>query len=258
MKKKVRILITNDDGVNAPGIKILAETLKEFGNVTIVAPDSARSGASSQITTTLPLQLLKMEESENFSRYRCTGTPVDCIKIALNQLFQEDKPNLIVSGINHGRNDGICVIYSGTVGAAIEGCVAGIPSLAISHFEHGENLDFTYSVSYAKSVILWMLSNSIPKHTLLNLNIPKEKPLGLRICPQGVGRFTNEIFVSTNGVKPVFWLSGEQEKTENTPNTDFDLLSQGYATLTPLRIDLTDYNFLETFKNFQEDIFEEI
>ncbi len=254
--KKLNILVSNDDGVNAPGINALAEMLQEFGHVTVVAPDSARSGASAQITTTLPLRLIKMAERENFLRYRCTGTPADCVKVALSTIFAEKKPDLIITGINHGRNDGICVIYSGTVGAALEGCIGGVPSLAVSISGHGEDTDLTYAVEYARSVVKWMSINQIPLHTMLNLNVPKGKPLGLRIAPQAVGKFTNEIVTSTNGAgQPVHWLSGSQEKTEEKPDTDLDFLEQGYATLTPLRLDMTDYSFLDSLQRLPESDF---
>lgn len=235
-------LISNDDGIHAPGIAHLAELLRKMGDVTLVAPDGPRSGASSQITTTLPLKLIKMRDEEGYQVYRCSGTPADCVKLALNVLFPKNQhPDLVVTGINHGRNDGICVIYSGTVGAAIEGCIAGIPSLAISVNDHGEDAEMRYAIAYAEPIVRWMLHNELPLHTLLSLNLPIEKPLGLKIAPQAVGRFMDEFVHGTNASgNPVYWMAGKQTKTEDTPDTDFDFLEMGYATLTPIRIDMTD------------------
>ena len=227
MVSRPHILISNDDGIHAPGIAALSTMLRTIGDVTVVAPEGARSGASSQITSSLPLKLTKMEEEEGYRVYRCTGTPADCVKLALNVLFSKEcRPDLVVTGINHGRNDGICVVYSGTVGAALEGCIAGIPSLAVSVNDHGDDAEMRYAVAYTNTLVRWMLSNKIPTHTMLSLNLPSTAPLG-----NGSGG-------------RVYWMVGSQVKTEDEPNTDWDLLEEGYATLTPIRIDMTDRNFL--------------
>lgn len=249
MDRKLRILVSNDDGVNAPGIAALVGCLRSFGHVTVVAPDGPRSGASAQITTQLPLHLIKMYEDEGYARYRCTGTPVDCVKLALNTLFKEQSPDLVVTGINHGRNDGICVIYSGTLGAAMEGCISGIPALAVSVDDHGEQAEMRYAVQYTTQVIEWMLENPIPPYTLLSLNLPKQAPKGLRVAPQALGKFFNEIVENTNGFgAPVYWLSGKQKKTLDEFDTDLDLLEAGYATLTPIHIDMTDRIFIREMR----------
>lgn len=246
MVSRPHILISNDDGIHAPGIAALSTMLRTIGDVTVVAPEGARSGASSQITSSLPLKLTKMEEEEGYRVYRCTGTPADCVKLALNVLFSKEcRPDLVVTGINHGRNDGICVVYSGTVGAALEGCIASIPSLAVSVNDHGDDAEMRYAVAYTNSLVRWMLSNKIPTHTMLSLNLPSTAPLGFKVAPQAVGRFRDEFLESTNGSGGrVYWMVGSQVKTEDEPNTDWDLLEEGYATLTPIRIDMTDRNFL--------------
>ncbi len=250
MNKKIKILISNDDGVHAPGISALANALKPLGEIVVVAPDGPRSGASAQITSQVPLRLTKMKEEVGCTWYRSTGTPADCVKLALNIIYKEEKPDLVVTGINHGRNDGICVIYSGTIGAAMEGCIAGIPSLAVSVNDHGDNAEMSYATAYTPKVARWMLQNPIPKETLLSLNLPKHQPKGLEVCPQAVGRFVNEFVESENAKgQKVYWLSGNQIKTKEEPNTDWDLLETGYATLTPIRIDMTDRSFLEELRN---------
>lgn len=249
MDKRIKILVSNDDGVHAPGITALTNALKPLGEIVVVAPDGPRSGASAQITSQIPLRITKMREEEGCTWYRSTGTPADCVKLALNILYTDQKPDLIVSGINHGRNDGICVIYSGTIGAAMEGCIAGIPALAVSVNDHGENAEMSYAAEYTPKVARWMLKNPIPQHTLLSLNLPKSQPKRIEICPQAVGRFVNEFVESENAKgQKVYWLSGKQVKTNNEPNTDWDLLEAGYATLTPIRIDMTDRSFLEELR----------
>lgn len=240
------ILVSNDDGIFAPGIACLVEMLRSFGEVTVVAPDGPRSGASSQITTSIPLTLTLMKEEKGVRTYRCSGSPADCVKLALNTLFTPDnRPDLVVTGVNHGRNDGICVLYSGTVGAALEGCLAGIPSLAVSVNDHSEKAEMQHAIRYAREVVLWMLSNEIPRNTMLNLNLPKLEPKGLWVAPQTVGRFMDEFVEGKSGNgRPVYWMVGSQVKTEEEPNTDWELIEQGYATLTPIRVDLTDRAFL--------------
>ena len=198
-----------------------------------------------------------MQEEEGYRVYRCSGTPTDCVKLALNTLFSKEcRPDLVVSGINHGRNDGICVVYSGTVGAALEGCIAGIPALAVSVNDHGEDAEMRYAVEYTAPLVRWMLSNKIPTHTMLSLNLPTTAPLGLKVAPQAVGRFMDEFVEGTNGSGGrVYWMVGSQIKTEDEPNTDWDLLEEGYATLTPIRIDMTDREFLpHLYEAFREGL----
>lgn len=257
MVSRPHILISNDDGIHAPGIAALSAMLRTIGDVTVVAPDGPRSGTSSQISTSLPLKLTKMQEEEGYRVYRCSGTPADCVKLALNTLFSKEcRPDLVVSGINHGRNDGICVVYSGTVGAALEGCIAGIPALAVSVNDHGEDAEMRYAVEYTAPLVRWMLSNKIPTHTMLSLNLPTTAPLGLKVAPQAVGRFMDEFVEGTNGSGGrVYWMVGSQIKTEDEPNTDWDLLEEGYATLTPIRIDMTDREFLpHLYEAFREGL----
>lgn len=240
-----RILISNDDGIHANGMACLTSALRSFADVTVVAPDGPRSGSSSAITSQYPLRLVCMHEEEHFHYYRTQGTPADCVKLALNVLFKDKAPDLIVAGINHGRNDGICVLYSGTVGAALEGCIAGIPSLALSLNDHSEEADLTHATGIGVQIVQWMLEHSIPRHTMLSVNIPQGKPQGLKVCRQAVGRFVEEYRPSLNGRgHEVFWMTGHQVKTIEDNETDFDWLEQGYATLTPLQIDLTDYTTL--------------
>lgn len=240
------ILISNDDGIHATGMATLIEILKPLGHITVVAPDGPRSGASSSITSAIPLVATKMKDEPGLTYYRMTATPADCIKYALNLIFVEDKPDLVVTGINHGRNDAICVFYSGTIGAALEACIAGIPALAISLNDHDADADMSYAADFAYPIAKHLLQYKLPKHTMLSLNLPTHKPKGLKVCPQGITHFVDEYTPSDNGRgKTVYWMTGYQQKSNHEEHTDFDNLNEGYATLTPLKLDLTNRELLK-------------
>lgn len=245
-KNKYEILVSNDDGFRAPGVKALMRALMPLGNVTVVAPDGARSGFSSAITSVIPITMKLRHQEEGLTVYSSTGTPVDCVKLALNTIFADEKPDLVVGGINHGRNDGVCVLYSGTLGVAMEGTVCGIPSLAVSLNDHAEEIDTTYACEWALKIASMILENGLPKNTLLSMNVPKEKPKGIHVCPLTNGRFTNEYMRSVNARgKEVFWMQGHQvNKTPEFPG-DLEALEEGYVALTPVNVDMTDYRFLE-------------
>ena len=249
------ILVSNDDGIHAPGLAALIEALSPLGIVTAVAPDGPRSGASSSITSLVPLTIKQVNEGQNFSLYSTTGTPADCIKLALNVLFSEKLPDLVVTGINHGRNDGVCVLYSGTIGAALEATIAGIPALAVSVNDHGEDANMRFAAGYAHAIAEQMLHSHTPLHTMLSLNLPKEEPKGLKVCKQAVGKFVNEYSQSENGRgKKVYWMVGHQVKTVEDEATDLDFLQDGFATLTPIQIDLTNHGYLNELRTNMEHI----
>ena len=243
----IHFLLSNDDGFRAPGIQELARKLMPLGQVTIVAPDGPRSGFSSAISTTLPLRLKKRHEETGLTIYSVDGTPVDCVKLALGTLFREQAPSLVVSGINHGSNEGICVHYSGTIGAAREACIADVPALAISLDDVAERPDFTDALELSLQVVRYVLENGIPTGTLYSLNVPKTKPLGLKVCPQAVSRFVDEWMPSRNARgHEVYWMQGYQANPKTcTGSTDIEYLRAGYATLTSLMLDQTDYKALE-------------
>lgn len=239
-------LLSNDDGFRAPGIQELARKLMPLGQVTIVAPDGPRSGFSSAISTTLPLRLKKRHEEDGLTIYSVEGTPVDCVKLALGTLFRDNPPTLVVSGINHGSNEGICVHYSGTVGAAREACIASVPALAISLDDVAERPDFTDALELSQQVVRYVLEHGIPQGTLYSLNVPKTKPLGLKVCPQAVSRFVDEWMPSYNARgHEIYWMQGYQANPQGQAGTDIEYLRAGYATLTPLMLDQTDYQVLE-------------
>ena len=234
----MHILISNDDGFRAAGIQELAEAMLPYGDVTIVAPDGPRSGFSGAITTTQPLRLKHRHTTGSLEVYSCEGTPVDCVKLALNTIFADTRPDLVLSGINHGSNEGICVSYSGTLGAAREGCIYGIPSLAVSLDDTAWHPDFTDSIDYTKKVVELMQQTKLPHQTMLSLNVPKDKPKGLKICPMTVGRFVEEFVNSQDGRgKEIHWMTGYQIPTDEADRGDWHYLREGWATLTPARYD---------------------
>ena len=246
----MHILISNDDGFRAAGIQELAEAMLPYGDVTIVAPDGPRSGFSGAITTTQPLRLKHRHTTGSLEVYSCEGTPVDCVKLALNTIFADTRPDLVLSGINHGSNEGICVSYSGTLGAAREGCIYGIPSLAVSLDDTAWHPDFTDSIDYTKKVVELMQQTKLPHQTMLSLNVPKDKPKGLKICPMTVGRFVEEFVNGQDGRgKDIHWMTGYQIPTDEADRGDWHYLREGWATLTPLQLDTTNHSYISELRS---------
>lgn len=250
--KRPHILITNDDGYHAKGISALVEALKDLGNITVFAPDSHRSGMSNAITTTEPLRSRKVEEKENVTTYICNGTPVDCVKLAINE-FLEHKPDLLVSGINHGSNAGISVIYSGTMGAAIEGCIFDIPSVGVSLCQHSLDADFGEAVKVARKVAEAVLEKGLPRGICLNVNIPQGEVKGIKSTVQTQGKWVNEYHRSQDGIgRDVFWMTGNFENWEkDNENTDEWALANGYAAVVPVKIDMTAHDFIPELKKWE-------
>ena len=254
MNNRPLILITNDDGVDAKGIKELTKCLRDLGDIIVFAPDGARSGMSSAITSNIPIKYKLIKEEEGLKVYSCTGTPVDCVKLAINEVLDR-KPDLLASGINHGGNYAICVQYSGTMGAAAEGCVFGIPSLGVSLLDHLPDADFNECCRLGYEWAKWIIQNGLPDGTYLNLNVPNIPQVkGLKLCRQANGRWTNEFKRSENGTgEPVFWLTGSFENIEPIqPDNDTLALDNGYASLVPCKIDVTDYDFLAKLREVEK------
>jgi len=251
-ENKPLLLLTNDDGVQALGLISLIDAVRPFGEVVVVAPDSPRSGMSSAITAFNPIRATLVKKEEGLTVYSCTGTPVDCVKLGVNKLLDR-KPNILLSGINHGSNAAICVIYSGTMGAAFEGCIIGIPSVGISLTDHSPCADFSQAVKYGKLVTEKVLANGLPEGICLNLNVPDIPNVkGLKICSQTKGYWTKEFVEMKDPIgKTVYWLTGDffNEEPENK-NCDEWALDQGYAALVPLHINMTDYSFIEKIKDW--------
>ncbi|MBR5323438.1 MAG: 5'/3'-nucleotidase SurE [Muribaculaceae bacterium] len=248
---KPLILITNDDGIEAKGIEFLAKQVAPLGDVVVVAPDSPRSGQSCAITVTKPLQLFKVKEEGNVIYYKTTGTPVDCIKLAINDVL-ERRPDMILSGINHGSNSGVSTMYSGTMGAAYEGAILGIPSVGFSLCDHSPSADFTPCAEVVNKVCKAVLKNGLPASVCLNVNVPVGVEIkGIKVCKQAMGYWTeeyNKIVDSNNQVS--YSLTGHFVNTSpKDSTTDEDLLTQGYITIVPTSCDRTATSVISYVEN---------
>lgn len=252
MNDKPLILITNDDGVEAKGINELAAALREVGNLVVFAPDGPRSGMSSAITSLLPLTYTLVRQEEGLTVYRCSGTPADCVKLAVNEVL-ERTPDLLVAGINHGGNYAVCVVYSGTMGATAEGCILGIPSVGLSLLNHRPDADFAESCRLGRWLVEKTLAEGLPHGTYLNLNVPDVPHVkGIKVCRQADGRWIKEYKRSENAAgEPVFWMTGTFENAQPIhPDNDTLALDNGYASLVPCKIDVTDYAWLDTLQTW--------
>jgi 5'-nucleotidase len=243
-KEKPVILITNDDGVTAPGIMNLVEAVKDLGKVVVVAPDKPQSGMGHAITIGQPLRLQKVHLFGDIEAYSCTGTPVDCVKLAVDKVLHR-KPDLCLSGINHGANHSINVIYSGTMSAAVEAAIESIPSAGFSLLDYSIEADFTGARKFVRLVVKKMLSTQLEKHTVFNVNIPAlpvEVLKGFKLCRQAYAKY-EEDFVERqdpNGRK-YFWLTGEFVNFDEGKDTDVWALANGYVSIVPVQFDMTHY-----------------
>jgi len=242
---KPLILVVNDDGVTAPGIMALANAVKDLGEVVVVAPDSAQSGMGHAITINKPLRLSEVHHFEGIKAYQCSGTPVDCVKLAVDKVLHRH-PDLCVSGINHGSNSSINIIYSGTMSAAVEASLEGIPSVGFSLCDYRHDADFTAAAHYARFVAESILKNGIPKGTLLNVNIPKlplDKIGGLKICRQAEAKWEEEYLERQDPMgRPYYWLTGKFVNYDKGEDTDEWALANGYVSVVPVQHDLTAHD----------------
>lgn len=253
MNKRFKILVSNDDGIYSEGIMALRESMMELGDVFVYAPHKQQSAVGHAITTHLPLRVNPYYMNGEFFGYAVTGTPADCVKLAVTTHMKE-RPDLIVSGINHGSNAAINVIYSGTVSAATEGTILGIPSIAFSLTTYVD-FDFSYAKKVAKSIAEAVLQNGLPSGVLLNVNIPpvpEEQIKGIKITKQGRSRW-NDYF--ERRVDPqnreYYWLTGQMNYIEDDEDSDINAIQQNYVSVTPIQFDLTAYDFLEKLKQWK-------
>lgn len=243
-KQRPVILITNDDGVNAPGIKNLVEAVKDLGDVVVVAPDKPQSGMGHAITIGQPLRLHKLHSNENVDTWSCTGTPVDCVKLAVDKVLQR-KPDICLSGINHGANHSINVIYSGTMSAAVEAAIESIPSVGFSLLDFSIEADFSGARKYAKLITQKMLNSKFPQHTVLNVNVPSvpvDLLKGMKICRQAYAKYEEDFIdrVDPHG-RHYYWLTGEFVNFDKGKDTDVWALANNYVSVVPVQFDLTNY-----------------
>jgi 5'-nucleotidase len=251
---KPLILITNDDGITAKGIKSLKKAMEGLGELIIVAPDSPQSGKGHAITISDPLRI-REEKVYGVKAYSCTGTPVDCVKIAIYHILKR-KPDLLVSGINHGSNASTNVIYSGTMSAAVEGAIENIPSVGFSLLDYDADADFDASIHYARKIAKRLLEMKNPNHVCLNVNIPKGKLSdlkGLKVCRQGMASWEDTFDVRKDQFgRDYFWLTGEFKEQEQAEDTDMHALANGFVSVVPTQFDLTAYNELKTYKEIEK------
>jgi len=252
MSDKPFILITNDDGIQAKGLAELIEVMRLFGDITVIAPEVAMSGMSGAITVDQPLRAIKLSEEPGMTVYRCNGTPVDCVKLGFNHLL-EKTPDYVVSGINHGANSSISVLYSGTMGAAIEGCLHGVPSMGISLLDYNPDADFGKAKIYTARIFQTLLENQLRQGTCLNINIPKGVPKGIKFCRQAKGKWVDEIEKRTDPHHfPYYWLTGSfRNFEEDASDTDLHALEKNYVSVVPVKVDMTCYDALEELKNWK-------
>ncbi|WP_303317012.1 5'/3'-nucleotidase SurE [Flavivirga abyssicola] len=254
MTEKPLILVTNDDGISAPGIRTLISIMNTIGEVVVVAPDSPQSGMGHAITldSTLYAERVYMDDGPQIE-YSCSGTPADCVKLAIRELLDR-KPDLCVSGINHGSNSSINVIYSGTMSAAIEAGIEGIPAIGFSLLDYTWNAHFEASKSYVKTITEQLLNNGLPNDIVLNVNIPnilKEDIKGIKICRQAKANWVEEFDKrKTPQGKDYYWLSGKFVNLDGGEDTDEWALEQGYVSVVPIQFDLTAHQFIKTLKTW--------
>ena len=249
------ILVTNDDSIVAPGIRALIEVMKELGDVVVVAPDSPQSAMGHAITINNTLKLEKVHiDKELESEYSCSGTPVDCVKIAVNEILKR-KPDLCVSGINHGSNSSINVIYSGTMSAAVEAGIEGIPAIGFSLLDYSWDADFESIKTYVKQIATEVLKNGLPDGVILNVNFPKlekNEIKGTKICRQAKAMWQEEFDKRTNPQgKEYYWLTGKFVNLDKGTDTDEWALANGYISIVPVQFDLTAHHAIQQLNSWE-------
>lgn len=250
MAEKPLILVTNDDGITAPGIRTLIELMTTIGDVVVVAPDSPQSAMGHAITinNTLYCDPIVVDKAATHKEYSCSGTPADCVKLARQQILDR-KPDLCVSGINHGSNSSINVIYSGTMSAAIEAGIEGIPAIGFSLLDYSKDAHFDHCAAYVKRITQKVLQEGLPEGVVLNVNFPKktEKSLkGIKICRQANAMWVEDFDkrISPMG-KTYYWLTGQFVNKDTGEDTDEWALANNYVSVVPVKYDLTAHHVKE-------------
>ncbi len=254
--QKPLILVTNDDGITAPGLRALVRYMMDLGEVVVVAPDSPQSGMGHAITLDSTLYSKKVvidRQNGAPDEYSCSGTPADCVKLALQVLLHR-KPDICVSGINHGSNASINVIYSGTMSAAIEAGIEGIPAIGFSLCDYSWNADFAPAENFVKRIVQEALKHGIPGGVVFNVNIPKTEDgsiKGIKVCRQARANWKEKFDKRTNPMgKDYYWLTGEFELLDHGEDTDEYALSQGYISLVPTQFDLTAHHTIQSINKW--------
>lgn len=255
MNARPLILVTNDDGITAPGLRALIQVMNEIGDVIVVAPDSPQSAIGHAITinSTLYCSPISIDDTEEQIEYTCSGTAADCVKLAVNEILNR-KPDICISGINHGSNSSINVIYSGTMSAAVEAGIEGIPAIGFSLCDYSWEADFKAAKEYAKSITLHALQNGMPKGVVLNVNIPKAKKediLGIKVCRQAKAHWVEEFDKRTNPQgRDYYWLTGSFVNEDKGEDTDEWALANNYVSVVPVQFDLTAHHAIQDINSW--------
>ncbi len=251
---KPNILITNDDSINAPGLRKLIDIMRPLGKVYVVASNTAMSGTSHAVTVRTPLRMHAVKKESDYEEYSCNGTPVDCVKLG-SQVIIGKKPDLLVSGINHGSNAAINIVYSGTMAAVVEGCIDEIPSIGFSLMDYRYDADFDSCEPYILKICREVLDNGLPEATCLNVNIPAvtgAEIKGIRVCKQARARWVEEFDIRKDpGNKEYYWLAGSFEKLDDDQDTDQWALDNNYVSLVPVHYDFTAHHVLDEINNWK-------
>lgn len=254
---KPLILISNDDSINAKGIKHIVNIAKEIGEVIVVAPHSPQSAKAHAITIADPLRMFKSTVfGDDVVAYSCTGTPVDCVKLAKTHLLKDRRPDIILSGINHGSNASISVIYSGTMGAALEGAVDNIPSVGFSVCDYDHECELKHTSPFIKKIIEDVLKNGMTEYTAYNVNFPAfddGEIKGLKVCRQNKGAWDEAFDERTDPYNgKYFWMAGDYKSRETATDTDIYALNNNYISLVPCHVDLTNYDAMKDASRLEE------
>ena len=255
--KKPLILISNDDGFLAKGINVLIDSLKDIADLLVCAPDSGRSGYGCAFSVFNPLHLKLRRKEKGLEVWSCDGTPVDCVKLALDQLCTKRKPDMVIGGINHGDNASVNTHYSGTMGVAMEGAMKYIPSVAFSLCDHAEDADFDPLLPYIRHITQKVLEEGLPEGVCLNVNFPVAKKFkGVKVCRMAKGTWGNECVRSIHPRgSEYFWMVGSYVNDEpKAKDTDNWALTHGYVAITPTRVDVTAYETMEKIKQWTDNI----
>ncbi len=250
--KKPLILVTNDDGITAPGIRALVSVARELGEVVVVAPDSPQSGMGHAITVNTPIRLHPAKVFDGIEAYECSGTPADCVKLARHIVLKDRKPGLCVSGINHGSNASINIIYSGTLSAAMEASLEGVPSIGFSLLDYSYDANFEHCKPFVKILMEHVLAKGLEEGSLLNVNIPNLEQgqiKGMRVCRQADARWDEDFMEAADprGQK-YYWLTGRFVNEDKGEDTDIWALQNGYISVVPSMHDLTNYRAMKSLK----------
>lgn len=257
MKKKPLILVTNDDGITAPGIRTLIQVMNTIGDVIVVAPDSPQSGMGHAITINSTLYCTEITVDDGPQKeYQCSGTPADCVKLAIRELMDR-KPDLCVSGINHGSNSSINVIYSGTMSAAIEAGIEGVPAIGFSLLDYRWSADFSPLKPFIEKIVCNALTHKIPSDVVLNVNfplLPKKEIKGIKICRQAKAHWVEKFDKRQSPMgRDYYWLTGEFINEDGGDDTDEAALAKGYISIVPTHFDLTAHHAIQQLNTWDFD-----